>query len=118
MSLIMNYVKEHWIPIVSVLLVALIVTLLVVQYKKSSENFKQCVCSSRQGGCKENCQDVEVVEDAYASGAATEFTDFKSPGWNRGPSPGSYRFPASCSGAPYAEHPNFGPWDFTEFGNR
>jgi hypothetical protein len=80
------------------------------------EGFKQCVCSSRQGGCSENCQDVDQVENAYVSGKATEFSDRKAPGWNRGPEIGSYKFPKSCNGAPYAQHPNFGPWDFTEFG--
>lgn len=80
------------------------------------ERFKQCVCSSRQGGCSENCQDVDKVENDYVSGRVTENSNFKSPGWNRGPEIGSYRFPKSCNGAPYAQHPNFGPWDFTEFG--
>ena len=85
--------------------------------KPVKEGYKQCICSSRQGGCGETCQDVEKVEDAYVSGRATEFSNFKSPGWNRGPEIGSYRFPKSCGGAPYPQHPNFGPWDFTEFGN-
>lgn len=82
----------------------------------SKEGFKQCVCSSRQGGCSENCQDVDKVEKDYVSGKVTEFSDRKSPGWNRGPETGTYRFPKSCGGAPYKQHPNFGPWDFTEFG--
>jgi hypothetical protein len=81
-----------------------------------SESFKKCVCSSRQSGCSENCQDVDKVENAYVSGKATENSDRQSPGWNRGPEIGSYKFPKSCGGAPFANHPNFGPWDFTEFG--
>jgi hypothetical protein len=73
------------------------------------EPFKKCICSSRQGST-EICQDTDVVENSYAKGTITENTDLKSPGWNRGPNPGSYDFPKSCGGAPFREHPNFGPW--------
>jgi len=116
MSSISNFMKHYWIPIFIV--VVIIIVAIALFYDNSSESFKQCVCSSRQGGCAENCQDIDVVDNAYASGVLTEFSDLKSPGWDRGPNPGSYRFPSSCSGAPYAEHPNFGPWDFSDFANR
>ena len=119
MSSIVKFIKDHWLINLSVIIGIVIIVLLVVNFsKKSNESFKKCICSSREGGCAENCQDTEVVENAYASGAVTEFSDLKSPGWNRGSNPGSSRFPSSCNGAPYNEHPNFGPWDFTEFGNR
>jgi len=118
MSSIVKFIKDHWLINLSVIIGVIIIVLVVVYYKKSHESFKKCICSSRQGGCAENCQDTEDVDNAYVSGKATEFSDLKSPGWDRGPNPGSYRFPSSCSGAPYDEHPNFGPWDFTEFGNR
>ena len=58
----------------------------------SKELFKKCICSSRQGST-EICQDTDVVEISYAKGTMTESTDLKSPGWNRGPNPGSYDFP-------------------------
>ena len=73
------------------------------------EPFKKCICSSRQGST-EICQDTDLVENSYAKGTITESTDLKSPGWNRGPNPGSYDFPKSCGGAPFRQHPNFGPW--------
>jgi hypothetical protein len=99
------------IAIVFYILASLVViVVLAVMVSRKKEGFKTCVCSSRQGGAAENCQDNDAVEDAYVDGSRTENTDFKSPGWDRGPSPGSYRFPASCGGAPYLEHPNFGSW--------
>jgi hypothetical protein len=119
MDSLLIYTKKHMTVVISisVVLVLLGIGLSVYYFKYKKEGYKTCVCSSRQGGCAENCQDNQVVEDAYAAGTATEFSDFKSPGWNRGPQPGSTRFPSSCNGAPYGEHPNFGPWDFSDFAN-
>lgn len=96
----------------------IVITVLIVKVSKKKECFKKCVCSSREGGREENCQDTVVVDNAYADNILTESTNLKSPGWDRGPSPGDIGFPAStCGGTGLKEHPNFGPWDFTDFGS-
>jgi hypothetical protein len=97
---------------------SLIVIIVLAMMVKKKEGFKQCVCSSREGGRQQNCQDTVVVDNAYADNILTESTNLKSPGWDRGPSPGDTGFPAStCGGTGLKEHPNFGAWDFTDFGS-
>ena len=56
------------------------------------ENYKACVCSSNNGGRRENCQDVDLVDTAYNSGVLTEYTNLVAPGWST-VSPGDYDFP-------------------------
>ena len=99
-----------WFPVLIIITITIIILVIIVALANKKENFKKCVCSSREGGAAENCQDTEVVDNNYANGILTENSNLKSPGWDRGPNPGSYRFPSSCGGAPFEQHPDFGPW--------
>jgi hypothetical protein len=99
-----------WKPVLIIITITIVIIGIIVVLANKKENFKKCVCSSREGGTAENCQDTEVVDNNYASGKLTEYSNLKSPGWDRGPNPGSYRFPSSCGGAPFAEHPDFDSW--------
>jgi len=87
--------------------------------KLNKEKFKKCVCSSREGGRSQNCIDTVEQDNLYADADRTEYTDQKSPGWDRGANPGNYEFPTgTCGGGSGKVRPPWGAWDFTEFGSQ
>ena len=85
--------------------------------KKHKEGFRKCICSSRQGGRERECQDDVDVNNLYVEGKLTEFSEFKSPGWDR-VSPGDTMFPLSqgCTW-PNCSNGKNQFWDYTEFGS-
>lgn len=101
----------------AVALLLVILILVFVFTKKSHEGFKKCVCSSRE----ENCQDVDLVDKLYTENILTEYSTLKSPGWDRGASPGSYDFPEGTCGSACNKQkihvPVWKEWDFTDFGS-
>jgi hypothetical protein len=85
----------------------------------------KCVCNSREGGREEVCQDIDLVQQLYDGSVLTENTNLKSPGWDRGSSPGALAFPndqgcsQGCASEPIGEHTphKWQSWDFTQFGS-
>lgn len=81
----------------------------------------KCVCNSREGGREEVCQDIDLVQQLYDGSVLTENTNLKSPGWDRGSSPGALAFPndqgCSANTEPIGEHTphTWQQWDFTQF---
>ena len=98
-------------------ILVLIVILGALLYKcDDKENYKACVCSSNNGGRRENCQDVDLVDTAYNSGVLTEYTNLVAPGWST-VSPGDYDFPedAGCSSSvPKKGVIQWQPWDYSD----
>lgn len=109
---------------VGLLIIALIIVL-IIRHDKKKEGYKQCVCSSDQGGREQNCQDVVEVGNAYMEGVSTETSsrDY-SKGWTK-VNPGDTQFPLSqgCSWSDGNPDPKDGmskgwpEWDFPDFGN-
>ena len=85
-----------------------------------TENFKKCVCSSREGR-DENCQDTVIVNNNYVTGKLTENTNLPQRGWTT-VSPGDINFPVS-NGCGWSDNQTksdgnkWQSWDFTDFGN-
>jgi hypothetical protein len=106
------------VVIISILAISL--GALAVLSAKSQENFKTCVCSSREGGREQNCQDNDKVQKLYNDNILTEYSVLKNPGWSD-TGPGSYCFPksnCSCDNCKERiEHPKYSFWDFSQFGN-
>ncbi len=109
------------ILIIILLLGVIVLGVLIVTKKKNcnSENFKRCICTQREGGRQQVCQDIVDVNNKYVTGELTENSDLQSKGWSK-VSPGDIDFPAStgCSFSnPPAIDPKWQAWDFTDFGN-
>ena len=99
----------------------IIVVIVVAKIRSNNkEHFRKCICSSREGGRQDNCQDTVTVNNKYVTNELTEFSDLPSPGWDRGASPGDVDFPVS-EGCGFGQEPHdkqgWPMWDFTDFGS-
>jgi hypothetical protein len=81
--------------------------------------FRKCVCSSKQGGRQDTCQNGDVAQWAYDKNIVTEYTQLKPQEWST-TSPGDMDFPNS-DGCPWPNKvspaANWPKWDFTDFGS-
>lgn len=88
----------------------------------NADDVRKCICSSRQGGREENCQNKEVVTKLYLDGDLTEFTDIERKGsggiggWST-TSPGDLGFPldTGCTGCNKGAGGR--PWSFWDYTN-
>lgn len=104
-----------------IILVILLVVILFYEVfkKKQKENFRKCICSSRQCGRQRECQDIETVDRLYQDNVLTESTNLKSKGWST-TSPGDVNWPLSegCNWPNNTENAKqWQSWDFTQFGS-
>lgn len=103
-----------------ILSLALVIILAIMLYRRRNcrEGFRKCVCSSREGGRMEQCQDGDIVQQAYDDNLLTENTNLVSPGWST-VSPGDVNFPLSegCKWPDRVDSRQWVKWDFTDFGS-
>ena len=108
---------EIYIYVIVSLILVVSVILLMTRRKHKKEDFRKCICSQRQGGRERECQDDVDVNNLYVTGKLTEFSELKSPGWDR-VSPGDVQFPISqgCTW-PNCSNGKDKFWDYTDFGS-
>jgi hypothetical protein len=94
------------------ILVVVILGILIYSCKKD-ENYKSCICSQARN---EECKDVELGQQLYQDGIATEYTKFKDKGWDTVNS-GDVNYPVltGCSsGKKEDRSPKNCFWDFED----
>ena len=110
--------NSNTIAVIIVVLLFISAIVGVVVYRKDKEKYHKCVCSSSEGGCQRNCQDIDTVQDLYDTRKLTEFTNFPNKGWST-TSPGDMNWPLSkgCDWPDNSTKKEWQEWDFTDFGN-
>ena len=105
------------ICIIVILILVIILMTKLKNCKKSTENFRKCICS---GPATEECQDTIVVDDLYVKNKLTEYSNLKNKGWGN-VSPGDINFPVcngcGCGSINNLQGPGWRNWDYTDFGN-
>ena len=126
--------KKIVVAIITLLLFGAVIGVISYENKHKKEKFSQCICSSRNQGTGEVCQDTDKVDLLYNTGVLTENTDLPAPGWST-VNAGDINYPTNQSGPkippPQEPQPQSGcgmiakpekakewpVWDYTDFGN-